>query len=83
MLNRHVILDLYDSNVAHASLTCDWNHDLVDHLSALGADVDDYDTLVEFAVTHGYAVPAWSVRSSRPCPECTLVATSHGWAAAA
>ena len=83
MLNRHVILDLYDANIAHASLTCDWNGDLIDHLVALGADASDYDGLVELALTHGYAVPAWSARVARPCPECTLVATSRGWLAAA
>lgn len=83
MLKRHVIIDLYDANLAHASLTCDWNHDLIDHLVALGADASDYDGIAEMALTHGYAVPAWSARVARPCPECTLVATSFGYAAAA
>ena len=41
------------------------------------------DRALAVAQLDGNVVPVWAARTVRPCPACTLVATTKGWAAAA
>jgi hypothetical protein len=83
MFKRNVILDANDPRIGHASLTCENNADLADRLTSWGHDLSHLDDLLAAAVEHGFVVPTWAARDVRPCPRCTLVATSNAWAAAA
>ena len=83
MLNDQVILDARDPRIGHADVQCSANSGLVARLRAAGVPPDDRVRALAVAAAAGDVVPAWVARSARPCPWCTLVATTHGWAAAA
>lgn len=82
MLLLHVILDSDDPHVGHADISCRQNAGLLRRLDALGIACDP-DEALAVAQLDGNVVPVWAARTVRPCPACTLVATTKGWAAAA
>ena len=83
MLNDQVILDVRDPRIGHADVLCPENSGLVARLRAAGVPPDDGVRALAYATDDGDVVAAWAARTARPCPYCTLVATTHGWAAAA
>ena len=83
MLLLHVILDSDDPHVGHADISCRENAGLLRRLDTLGIAGCDPERALAVAQLDGNVVPVWSARTVRPCPACTLVATTNGWAAAA
>ncbi|MGD9702453.1 MAG: hypothetical protein AB7Q42_09450 [Acidimicrobiia bacterium] len=83
LLLHHIIIDSDDPRVGHADIACADNVGLGRRLAALGVPVGDADEALAVAHLDGNVVPTWSARSVRPCPTCTLVATTKGWAVAA
>ena len=83
MLLHHVILDSDDPHVGHADIACRENAGLLRRLALLGVTGTDSDDALAVAQLDGNVVPVWAARTVRPCPACTLVATTKGWAAAA
>ena len=83
MLLLHVILDNDDPHVGHADISCCQNAGLRRRLDLLGVSGTDADGALAVAQLDGNVVPVWAARTVRPCPTCTLVATTKGWAAAA
>ena len=82
MLLLHVILDSDDPHIGHADISCRQNAGLLRRLDTLGV-TGDPDEALAVAQLDGNLVPVWAARTVRPCPACTLVATTKGWAAAA
>ena len=83
MLLHHVILDSDDPHVGHADISCRENAGLRRRLDLLGVSCTEPDDALAVAQLEGNVVPVWAARTVRPCPACTLVATTNGWAAAA